>query len=82
MHLTEVTRLGAALTEQGATNASHHAVIRLLARIVLALLHRPHEQGQLFNITSLKPYDLYSISTTQTADIAGSHDPLAKVLHC
>ncbi|KAI0697276.1 hypothetical protein BC835DRAFT_1413809 [Cytidiella melzeri] len=38
MHLTEITRIGAVITKQTATNASHPSVIRLLSRITIGIL--------------------------------------------
>ncbi|KAI0682726.1 hypothetical protein BC835DRAFT_1311415 [Cytidiella melzeri] len=39
MHLTEITRIGAVITKQTATNASHPSVIRLLSRITIGILY-------------------------------------------
>ncbi|KAI0692834.1 hypothetical protein BC835DRAFT_1306988 [Cytidiella melzeri] len=39
MHLTEITRIGAVITKQTATNASHPSVIWLLSRITIGILY-------------------------------------------
>lgn len=47
MHLVEATRALAAFTEQSETNASHPGCLRVLCRIVLAILLNNEEQGKI-----------------------------------
>ncbi|KAI0703794.1 hypothetical protein BC835DRAFT_1303057 [Cytidiella melzeri] len=42
MHLTEITRIGAVITKQTATNASHLSVIWLLSKITIGILYENH----------------------------------------
>lgn len=50
MHLTEVARACSALSNQGGTNASHPAAIRLLCRIALSIAFDWQKSGECFRI--------------------------------
>ncbi|KAI0699970.1 hypothetical protein BC835DRAFT_1412314 [Cytidiella melzeri] len=70
MHLTEITRIGAVITKQTATNASHPSVIRLLSRITIGILYENNCNVLRKPFISLAPMILWP-----TMYIEGDLDP-------